>query len=357
MKLSNGNLVDATGKTTFVSIEAFESEVCNSDVCILCTKVLESGNHNKEHVIPNWILKKFNLHNETVNLPNGTKFKYGQYVIPCCIECNSLLSEELEVPLSKAFSGGFDGVMEYLKQDGYLKVYLWLALIFVKTHIKDQSLRMYLNKNLEHKSIAEGVGYEWEIFHHIYCLSRVPYTKSNLDSNCIGSLFFIEIDNVDNEKDFDYMDVSFANTSGIIVNNVGVIAVFGDAGAVENQLRYSVLPKLGQTVTSMQFRELVANFACCNLHLKNPPNHSTISDESGIHPPTMICKLNGSKPDFESYKQDVFGNIMDMLLGELLDGKVAMDNFRERLRKGEVSILFDSSGELISPNKLLKSDS
>lgn len=112
MKLSNGNFVDAKGKTTFVSIKAFASEVCNSDVCFICTKVLKSGNYNKEHVIPNWILKKFNLHNENVNLPNDTKLKYGQYVVPCCIECNSFLSEELEVPLSKAFSGGFEGVME-----------------------------------------------------------------------------------------------------------------------------------------------------------------------------------------------------------------------------------------------------
>lgn len=356
MKLSNGNLVDATGKMTFVSVKAFESEVCNSDVCILCTKVLESGNHNKEHVIPNWILKKFNLHNETVNLPNGTKFKYGQYIIPCCIECNNLLSKELEAPLSKVFAGGFDCVMEYLKQDGCLKVYLWLALIFVKTHIKDQSLRMYLNRNLEDNSIAEGVGYEWENFHHVYCLSRVPYTKSNLDSNCVGSLFFIEIDNVDSQKDFDYMDVSFANTSGIIVNGVGVIAVFGDAGAVENQLQYSVLSKLGRTVTSMQFRELVANFACCHLHLKNPPKHLTVSDESGMFPPTMICTLSSSKPEFDSYMQDVFGNIMDMLLGDLLDGKVEIDNFRKRLKKGELSILFDSSGKLISPNKSLKNN-
>ena len=69
------------------------------------------------------------------------KYKYNQYVIPCCIECNSLLSTELETPLSKAFSRGFDGLVNYVEKEGYLNVYLWMALLFIKTHVKDQSLR------------------------------------------------------------------------------------------------------------------------------------------------------------------------------------------------------------------------
>jgi hypothetical protein len=352
MRLENGNIVDAKGKVTFVSITAFVSDVCSSNICFLCTKALNSQNQNKEHIIPNWILKRFDLHNETVNLPNGSKYKYNQYVIPCCIECNSLLSAELETPLSKVFSRDFDGVVNYVENGGYLKVYLWMALLFIKTHVKDQSLRMHLDRRVEYSSIAQGVGYEWESFHHIYCLSRVPYTQATLEQNCVGSFFIVPVESIDAKKEFDYMDVSYASTSGVIIGNIGIITVFGDAGAVCNQLQPTVINKLSGSVTNMQFRELVARFACCSLHLKNNPKHSTISDSSGAQAPRMICALLNSKPEFESYNDLVFGSLMDMLLGELLEGKVAVPDFREKLKAGQLSILFDSLGQVVSPNKL-----
>ena len=354
MILENGNIVDANGKVTFVSIAAFESDVCSLNICFLCTKVLNPQNQNKEHIIPNWILKRFDLHNEAVNLPNGSKYKYNQYVIPCCIECNSLLSAELETPLSKAFSRGFDDLVNYIEKKGYLNLYLWMALLFIKTHVKDQSLRMYLDRRVEYSSIAKGVGYEWESFHHVYCLSRVPYTQATLEQNCVGSFFIVPVESIDAEKEFDYMDVSYANTSGVIIGGIGIITVFGDAGAVYNQIQPTVINKLSGSVTNMQFRELVAHFACCSLHLKNNPKHSTISDSSGVQPPRMICTLLNSNPEFENYNDLVFGSLMDMLLGDLLDGKVALPDFREKFKSGQLSILFDSSGQVIAHNKSFK---
>jgi len=356
MILENGNVVDTNGNVTFVSISAFESDVCSLNVCFLCTKSLNSQNQNKEHIIPNWILKRFDLHNETVNLPNDSKYKYNQYVIPCCIECNSLLSTELETPLSKMFSGGFNGLVNYIEKEGYLKIYLWMALLFIKTHVKDQSLRMQLDQRVEDSSIAEGVGYQWESFHHVYCLSRVPYTQVSLDQYCVGSFFIIPVESLDTKKEFDYMDVSYANTSGVIIGGIGIIAVFGDAGAVYKQIEPTVINKLGSSVTRMQFRELVAHFACCSLHIKNSPKHSTLMDSSGVQPPSMICQLLDSKPEFETYNALVFGSLMDMLIGELLDGKVAVLDFREKLKAGQLSILFDSSGEVIAPHNAFQSD-
>jgi hypothetical protein len=254
------------------------------------------------------------------------------------------------------FSGGFDSLVDYVEKEGYLKVYLWMALLFIKTHVKDQSLRMQLDRRVKYSSIAEAVGYQWENFHHVYCLSRVPYTQVSLDQYCVGSFFFVPVESIDPEKEFDYMDISYANTVGVIIGGIGIIAVFGDAGAVYNQIEPTVINKLGNSVTSMQFRELVAHFACCSLHIKNSPKHSTLMDTSGAQPPSMICQLLDSKPEFETYNALVFGGLMDMLIGELLDGKVAVLDFREKLKAGQLSLLFDSSGEVIAPNNALKSN-
>ena len=242
-------------------------------------------------------------------------------------------------------------MVNYVEKEGYLNVYLWMALLFIKTHVKDQSLRMCLDRRVEYSSIAQGVGYKWESFHHVYCLSRVPYTQTTLEQNCVGSFFIVPVESIDAKKEFDYMDVSYANTSGVIIGGIGIITVFGDAGALCNEIQPTVINKLSGSVTNMQFRELVAHFACCSLHLKNNPKHSTISGSSGAQPPRMICTLLNSKPEFENYNDLVFGSLMDMLLGDLLDGKVAVPEFREKLKAGPLSILFDSSGKVITPNK------
>lgn len=118
----------------------------------------------------------------------------------------------------------------------------------------------------------------------------------------------------------------------------------------------TVISKLGSSVTSIQFRELVAHFACCSVHMKNSPKHSTLTDTSGAQPPRMICKVLDSKPEFETYNALVFGSIMDLLIGELLNGKVAVLDFREKLKAGQLSTLFDSSGELIALNNAFKSN-
>jgi hypothetical protein len=68
--------------------------------CICCEK---SGKRmNKEHIFPQWLLKKTN------NMGNLLKTLHGDipgksFTIPLCEDCNSLLSEKLEAPVSLIF--------------------------------------------------------------------------------------------------------------------------------------------------------------------------------------------------------------------------------------------------------------
>jgi len=59
------------------------------------------------------------------------------------------------------------------------------------------------------------------------------------------------------------------------------------------------------------------------------------------------CVKRDETPEFEEYKPQVFGEIMEIFLGEMMEGKVEIANFRHRLKRGEVSFLFDNNGKFI----------
>ncbi|ARU59967.1 hypothetical protein CBW65_01990 [Tumebacillus avium] len=71
-------------------------------LCICCG---ESGKAtNKEHVFPQWILKKTNTFNNPISgLFSDKKLPGKNCVIPICIECNSELGLNLEAPASQIF--------------------------------------------------------------------------------------------------------------------------------------------------------------------------------------------------------------------------------------------------------------
>ncbi len=346
-KSEDGSIKDSSGKIVFVSIERFINEVCLGDACFLCSKRSDANEINKEHIIPDWILRKFQLHNKRVTLPNVSTLKYQSYVIPCCITCNELLGLELETPLSEVFHGGFESVAKFAKNDGKLRLMTWLSLLFIKTHIKDQSLLMNLDKRKPMGSIAKEVGYNWESFHHIYCISCLPFTRANVHANSLGSLIIIPILEPHEREAFDFVDLSLALTIGVRIGDVGLIAVFGDCGAVLTKLQDLIIHKIDGPLNLPQFRELVVHFGCCNMHLKNTPKFATLSDWTGPEIIAIACVKRDETPEFEEYQPQVFGEIMEMFLGEMMEGKVKIENFRHRLKRGEVSFLFDDNGKFI----------
>lgn len=68
--------------------------------CICCE---ESGKKiNREHILPQWLLKMSHAQQDLFNSPNG-KIPAISLTIPLCEECNRKLGAELEKPVSNIF--------------------------------------------------------------------------------------------------------------------------------------------------------------------------------------------------------------------------------------------------------------
>jgi hypothetical protein len=334
------------GRIVFVSLRRFREKVCEGKVCFVCAD--ENVEPTKEHVVPDWILKRFSLYNQSVSLPNGTLLPYRSYVVPCCWECNQLLSQQLETPISKAFNEGFEGIKNFLVKGNGSKLFSWLALIFIKMHCKDASLPLNRDRRAMTGSIAKELEYDWGEMHHAYCLARAVYSKATVEPEALGSLAIFSVHEDPKEREpFDIGDLTFANTFAIRVGGVGVIACFGDGGAVLHKLSQLFLKDLDGKLSYPQFRELLAHFACCRLHLENPPRLSTLFNRQDSEI-TIACTKRDKEPEFREFDRSMLGNLMERVLYDTTKNNVDVPNYRERLRSGEMSFLFSDNGSFIT---------
>ena len=338
--------ISINGKLVFVSLKRFRDKVCEEKVCFICAE--ESSEPTKEHIVPDWILKRFSLYNQKIQLPNGTLLPYRQYVLPCCMSCNQLLSRELEAPISKAFKAGFEGVEDFLMKGNRSTLFVWLALIFVKMHCKDNSLPLNRDHRENTESIAKELEYDWGLMHHIYCLARASFSEAIIQPEALGSLciFSLKVD-PDAREHFDIGSITFANTFSIRIGDVGIIACFGDGGAVQSKLHQLFLNRIEGKLKFFQFRELLAHFACCRFHLKNPPYFSSLFDidKSEV---TIVCTQIDEEPDFHKIDHSILGKLMKLVLYDSPKDFVEIPNYEQRLLDGDVGFLFDENGVFIS---------
>jgi len=348
LQAEDGSVLTAKKSVLHFSADRFARDICDGDCCFICGASPKDVKFNREHVLPDWIIRKYGLHKQTITLPNGQQHQYGTYKTPCCVECNSLLSEVYEQPLSKVLSSGHDAVVSYVRNGGAQTLFTWLALIFLKTHLKDTSLRLHLREDAGKQSIAAD--YAWRDFHHLHCLARSAYTGAHIESEAFGSLMVVPTKIEPEMIPFDLIDLSVAQTLVLRMDDFALCATFNDGCAVNIGLQ-SLLGKIRGALNWIQTRELAAQFACCNLHLKNRPTFHTRLDFSS-RPYVFIGAQHDEVPSFEDKDPELFGALMEQVVlsteADLrIDGYSPKEVHRS-VRAGEVTFLLDSSGNFLS---------
>jgi hypothetical protein len=98
---------------------------------------------NDVHVVPQWILRRYDMHNQRVNLSNGKTVRYDRFTVQCCADCNSDLGRLVEEPFKDLLSGGYDSLVAQMSETVRARLYCWCALLFLKMHLKDRDMRMH----------------------------------------------------------------------------------------------------------------------------------------------------------------------------------------------------------------------
>lgn len=336
-RAEDGSLLNDDGEVMFFSKQRFVEEICEGDNCFLCGKHRNGNIFNDEHVIPQWLLRKFNMFRETITLPNGTYIRYDQYTIPCCVDCNGFLGRELEEPIADLLSNGMDHCVEVLQRTGSALLFVWLGLLFFKTHYKDRALRMHLDQRLPAEKISDL--YEWEDLHHIHCLIRAIYVGQEIEREVFGTLCIFATKTASYYSHFDYHDLYHARSVMLRIGEIGIVGVLNDSGAA-----YSVFEdkheRISGPLSPLQLREVLAHLSYINMYLKERPRYASLVSEDGAF--VMVAE----RPEviyLDEPNNEFFGGLVEACCGPLLrDMRLPnQEEILENVRNLRWSSLFD----------------
>jgi hypothetical protein len=165
-----------------------------------------------EHVVPQWLQRRFSLQDQTITIPNGTTLKYRHLTVPAAKEHNALFGQ-----IEQRISQG-----EYRLDE----VYLWALKLHIGLVIRDSSLRSDIRDPRSPFILNVGD------FHNELTLFRVLYSlwRDGGDTNPlpVGSVYIL--DSLLPNDQFALFDCLITGTVGIHVGGKFIVVFLWDQG-------------------------------------------------------------------------------------------------------------------------------
>lgn len=354
------DLYDFSGKVVYFGIRSFVENIANGDACFICGAKPGTVVFNDEHVIPDWILSLHQLYGQRIILPNRAGLKYGQYTVPCCQSCNSLMADTFERPISILVRQGYAAVIDSLQKDTQSLFFQWLALIFLKTHLKDRQLRFHLDQRKGAQRIAEL--YDWEDLHHIHCIARAFYTGAIISPEVLGTLFVWPTRSSTGEGDFDYGDSYAGRTILLRLGEIAFIAVLNDSKAVQVNFA-DACKRITGPLSSLQLRELMTRMAIVNMHVTERPQYRSSSEhtyrnreqpcELRVRGTYTISAALPEAPNIDEIDKQMLGALFKFNVASLITAffpEEEREPMLDAISTGNLSFIWDEKGNfLVNP--------
>jgi hypothetical protein len=347
----DGSVVDGQDRVLYLSRDRFVATICEGDHCFICGASPAKKHFNDEHVIPAWLLRKFKLFDRPIQLPNGSQIRYDRYKVRCCLDCNELMGRDIETPVRELVSAGYEAIRDRVAEAGGLLLFIWMGLIFLKTHLRDANLRMSRDLRCANDPISKE--YDWEGFHHLYTVARSFYSGVEIGEGVGGTLLVLPAKTEDDADRFDYADLYATQVALLRMDDVALLAIFNDSGACHDYLTRSLDGVTGPLLLP-QLRELMVEAALCNSHLASPPRYRLKLDLEGqTH--QVVAKLP-RRWKFEQFDLAVRGRLMahafdDLIRGRNISGGEDEQEVRQDLCAGRTTFLFAQSGRFINKSR------
>ena len=345
-KTSDGSIEDDSGRVLFFSKERFVTNICLGCCCFICGAAPDLKPFNDEHVIPDWILRKFDLFDRAIRLPNGTTIRYDRYKVPCCQTCNSLMGEQIEGRISPVVNAGPEAVQNHIAAGHGLEFFVWLGLIFLKTHLRDRDFRM--SRDLRDPDDKIGDLYDWETLHHLHCIVRCFVNGARIEKEVFGSLGAFVAKSEGWRELFDYGDLLQGQTMLLRLNDVVLVTTFNDAcGAMQGAMPR--LERIDGPLSEIQAREVMVDFAFMNLSLKERPTFHTECDVVNQILTEKVVIPAQFKLGALDYS--LRGKLMHSAFGDSL-GRIQVvgktnEEVQQMIDDGRFTVLFDDDGKFI----------
>ena len=346
------------GRVLVFSCEQFVDDICLGECCFVCGDSRDSKPFNDEHVIPRWLLRRFDLFQKHITLFDGQVRTYGHYKLPCCEACNSRLGERLETPISRLLAGSYDAILARIDSDAVHLLFTWCALLFLKTHLKDRSVPLHPDPRRSEGQLADA--YYWPEMHHLHSVARSPISRPTVAPGVVGSMQFFKIADEAVADSFDYADLTNEQTVIVQVDDFAMVAVLNDAGAANLAWR-DLWPAIGGgPISTLQLREVMARLGAANSDLQNRPVFGTAYQAARGE--IALYADHDATPAFAPLNRERYGALLfDSVKGHLghlqIDGERDPEKVEAMIRSGRTSFLLDLHGRFKPPAVVWENDS
>jgi hypothetical protein len=345
---SDGTIIDdSSGKILVFGIDRFIKDICLGNKCFICGIDPSEAEFNDEHIIPQWILKEHDLYGRKIGLLNDTNFRYDQFTIPCCKQCNSLMGENLEKPVKNLLHRINKSDKFILSVDEAMLLFIWFNFIYVKTHLKDKEIKFNLKSPDDNRRIGDFLN--WETLHHVHCIARSIYTEAYLDKKILGSLLYFKAKELSFADNFDFIDDYMWFTILFRYNNIAFCVSLDDVGIASHYFPEPIYRiTSSDKLSPLQIREIFARLTYIVSKIKSPHLfRSGITDDS---PQKYI--ISAEIPDtyeLEKNNLEELGKFIYHYCEQYIPQNIQdYDTLIERLKKGETTLLFDDNDNFIS---------
>ncbi len=187
-------------------------------ICIFCGNEADT----KEHIVPRWLQKYFDLKDQRLGLWNNTSIQYCQTVIPACQKCNSETFSRLEAKIRENNA---------TEQD----YYLWALKIRFCLSLKDTTLPLDQSNPNKGPLLNEEIAtISHEFVKHSF--THLEKKKFFFRPYPFGSVFIFKNPVKDNK--FGLVDASHPYWALTIAlpNNILLSVLFTDRGLVKKEI-------------------------------------------------------------------------------------------------------------------------
>jgi hypothetical protein len=230
--------------------DPFDKMQFSDTQCFLCGKFLIDGS-TREHIFPRWLLHRFDLFDQRLNLINGTSIPYRHLTIPCCDECNSIYLSPIESIMQGALYEGPDRVQKVSP----MTLYIWMGKIYYGLLFKDLSLLADRQDPAAGRLMNKETMENYRALHAFLQSSRM---EIKFEGFFPGSIFVFELSLDEDFPPFDYSDNPIGMTICIRMGNVGIITCLKDDGMIYSGLEQFYQKIREKRLNPIQFDELCA---------------------------------------------------------------------------------------------------
>ena len=352
METESLTIIGSDGKVLLYSVDDFYNRIIIGNDCFICGAERESKKFNDEHILPDWVLTKYNLHNKSITLSNSVNFQYGKYTVSCCEECNTDLGRQLEIPVSRLLKLSYSEISQSITEDqkNLHILFKWLMLIFFKTHLKDTEFNWNLDKRKGTEKISDT--YDWQDMHHIHCMIRKDYTNAIVDTKTIGSVFILPAIQHPSIEPFDFTDNKSGKAIMIRLDQFCIVCILNDSCGAYN-LFLDEIAKIKGALTPFQLREIFTHMVYINMHLKERPIYYSEFLENGEY------HIKAKVPDTvelieEKDREITHGELLYHYCKDMIGQVENKESILNEIKEGKRRYLLNDTGEFIDHSNDLK---